>query len=112
MVKSFQTWDYLLDFLEKTFGIEKDLMSVLFLIGLQESGRGFKSYSRDEKTELIKLAQFIILSREKFFIKISASNADHVWAENPAKPLPSDPILEKLLKSLILDYFNEKPISN
>ncbi len=113
MVKTFQTWEHLLAFLEKTYGIEPELVTVLFLIGIQESGGGFKNYTRDEKTELMKLAQFVLLSREKLYIKISNGPENSVvWAKNPERPLPAGNVLDRLLKSLVLDYFNEKQFLN
>lgn len=113
MNENFQTWDNLVSFLHDTYKIEKNLHSVLFLIGIQETGKGFKKYSQDEKTNIIKQAQFSILSRENFYISVTKSkNHLPVWMQNPDQPLPGDKILEKLLKSLILDYFNEKQFAN
>jgi murein L,D-transpeptidase YafK len=113
MNDNFQTWENLISFLHDTYKIEKNLHSVLFLIGIQETGKGFKKYSQDEKTSIIKHAQFSILSRENFYISVSKSK-DHlpVWVQNPELSLPADKVLEKLLKSLILDYFNEKQFAN
>jgi len=105
---SYKTWEKLLSILNQEYGIQKDLMSVLFLVGIQESGMGFKGFSQEEKTELIKLAEFTLLSRENFYKKIG-QDLDHwpIWAENPMKNLPAGQILNTLLKSLVLEYFNE-----
>ena len=104
----FKTWEHLLVGLNKTHDIQKNLMSVLFIIGLQESGSGFKKYTQAEKTEIIKLAQLKLLSREKYYTQIATDkNNLPIWAENPIKQLPDGKILEKLLQSLALDYFNE-----
>ena len=104
----FKTWEHLLVGLNKTHNIQKNLMSVLFIIGLQESGSGFKKYTQTEKTEIIKLAQLKLLSREKYYLKIATdTNNLPIWAENPKKQMPGGKILEKLLQSLALDYFNE-----
>jgi len=100
-----------MEYVAQTYHIEPSLVSVLFLIGVHESGDGFRTCSRDRKIELIKLAQCILLSKEHFYIKLAdPTNQKPVWIENPAQPLPSDIILEKLLKSLIVGYFNEKQI--
>jgi len=104
----YKTWEHLLVDLNKTHNIQKNLLSVLFIIGLQESGSGFKKYSQSEKTEIIKLAQLKLLSREKYYLKITPVNNNlPIWAENPEKQLPGGKILEKLLQCLALDYFNE-----
>ena len=77
----FKTWEHLLVGLNKTHNIQKNLMSVLFIIGLQESGSGFKKYTQTEKTEIIKLAQLKLLSREKYYLKIATdTNNLPIWA--------------------------------
>ncbi|MEA1899025.1 MAG: hypothetical protein U9N53_15310 [Bacteroidota bacterium] len=108
MQERYQTWEQLLTGLNKIYDIPKNLMSVLFIIGLQEVGSGFKKYSQAEKTEIIKTAQIKLLSREKYYLNISADNTNlPIWAENPEKQLPAGKELEKLLQSLSLNHFNE-----
>lgn len=104
----YKTWDHLLTSLNTIYDIQKNLMSVLFIIGLQEAGSGFRKYSQNEKTEIIKLAQFKLLSHEKYYLNIATNkNGLPVWAENPNKQLPGGNVLEILLQSLALDYFNK-----
>lgn len=108
MQGNYKTWEQLLTGLNRIYEIPKDLMSVLFIIGLQEMGSGFKKYSQAEKTEIIKTAHVKLLSREKYFLNISTDKVSlPVWIENPEKQLPAGKNLEKLLQSLSLDYFNE-----
>ncbi len=108
MQGKYKTWKHLLTTLNITYDIQKNLLSVLFIIGLQEAGSGFKKYSQAEKTEIIKLAQFKLLSREKYYLNVATNkNNSPIWIENPEKLLPAGKILEKLLQSLSLDYFNE-----
>jgi hypothetical protein len=112
-MENFNSWDNLTIFLKKNFGIDENLQSILFLIGLQESGKGFKAYDQEEKTEIIKLAQIKLLARENFYIPINVGNSNESgWIENPNMSIPGELVLEKLLKSLILDYFNKQQFSN
>ena len=112
-MEHFNSWDNLTIFLKDNFGIDENLPSVLFLIGLQESGQGFKAYDQQEKTEIIKHAQIKLLARENFYIPLSVGKIkESSWIENPNMPIPSEAVLEKLLKTLILDYFNEQKNSN
>lgn len=107
MQGNYKTWEQLLTGLNRIYEIPKDLMSVLFIIGLQEMGSGFKKYSQAEKTEIIKTAHIKLLSREKYYLNISTDKSSlPIWIENPEKQLPSGKNLEKLLQSLSLDYFN------
>ena len=108
MQGNYKTWEQLLTDLNIIYEIPKDLMSVLFLIGIQEAGSGFKKYSQAEKTEIIKTAHIRLLSREKYYLNISTNKSNFpVWVENKEKQLPAGKNLVKLLQSLSLDYFNE-----
>ena len=42
--------------LEKSFGEDLDIHGMLFLIGVNELGRGHRKYSKQEKTDLIHVA--------------------------------------------------------
>ncbi len=108
MQGNYKTWEQLLTGLNRIYEIPKDLMSVLFIIGLQEMGSGFKKYSQAEKTEIIKTAHIKLLSREKYYLNIATDKGSlPVWIENPERQLPAGKNLEKLLQSLSLDYFNQ-----
>lgn len=108
MQGNYKTWEQLLTGLNRIYEIPKDLMSVLFIIGLQEAGSGFKKYSQAEKTEIIKTAHIKLLSREKYYLNISTDESNlPTWIENPEKQLPVGKALEKLLRSLSLEYFNK-----
>src|SRR5690554_217007 len=47
--------------LDKTFGGGLDVQSILFLIGVQELGKGHKNFSKREKTELMHVAVCTVL---------------------------------------------------
>lgn len=49
-------WNDLLLKLSKEFGDELDLQSVLFLIGVQELGLGYRKFKKDEKIDLMHVA--------------------------------------------------------
>ena len=51
-----RTWASLLDNLESVIGKKpKDLNAVLFLIGVQELGRGNRPFSKEEKQDLMHI---------------------------------------------------------
>ncbi len=103
------SWEELLENLNKSLGINKNLMSVLFIMGLQEKGSGFKNYSQEEKTEIIKTVQFNLLCKNDYYIKPAKDlNGQAIWIENPDKEIPDGNAYEKLLKNLVLNYFNTK----
>ena len=57
-----EEWNDLVDRLTDQFGMEPDLQSILFLIGIQELGQGSRKFSKDEKQDLMHIATCRLLS--------------------------------------------------
>jgi hypothetical protein len=53
---------YLQTKLADQFGADMDIVNILYLIGVQEAGEGFDKFTKDEKTELITIANNKVLS--------------------------------------------------
>lgn len=49
-------WKKVLGFFGQQFGEDIDLQGVLFLIGVQELGKGYKKFNKDQKLEVIHVA--------------------------------------------------------
>ena len=49
-------WQEVCKKLSLQFDQELDLQGILFLIGVQELGKGYKIFSKDEKVELMHIA--------------------------------------------------------
>ncbi len=54
-------WRYLQAKIRDDFGTDADITSVLYLIGIQESGAGFGIYTKDEKTALMTIGNHRVL---------------------------------------------------
>lgn len=105
-----RNWQRLLDKLEKLIGKKpSDIKSVLFLIGVQELGKGTKDFTKEEKRDLMHIATCKVLSRSGFYELegLDESGWPH-WKVK--KKLPHFDILEqeKLLKMQILEYFENE----
>jgi hypothetical protein len=103
-------WNSLLLELEKNFGKKpKDLNAVLFIIGVQELGKGAKSFSKEEKQDLMHIAICKVLSLAGYYELegIDDSGWPH-W--KLIKKLPHFDLLEqeKLLKMLMIEYFEKE----
>lgn len=90
-------------------GKETDLQGMLFLIGIQELGKGPRSYSKEEKQDLMHIATCKLLSQEGYyrFLKHDKQGWPHYEQQ---KPLPAGGLLaqEELLKTLVVKYlFNQ-----
>ncbi|GHB39876.1 hypothetical protein [Mongoliitalea lutea] len=103
-------WSKLLMGLEELIGKKpKDLNGVLFLIGVQELGQGNKTFSKEEKQDLMHIAICKVLSLAGFY------ELDYIDQEGwphwkLLKKLPHFDILEqeKLLKIQVLEYFEQE----
>lgn len=103
-------WQLLLSRIEEAFGKKpKDLNGVLFLIGVQELGKGFQQFSKEEKQDLMHIAICKVLSLSGFYVLegIDEEGWPH-W--KLIKKLPHFDLLEqeKLLKLHVIEYFNHE----
>jgi len=109
-LESDRHWQELLNELEKNFGKKpKDLNAVLFIIGVQELGKGARNFSKEEKQDLMHIAICKVLSLAGYYELegIDESGWPH-W--KLIKKLPHFDLLEqeKLLKMLVIEYFEKE----
>lgn len=86
-----------------------DLNAVLFLIGVQELGRGNRSFSKEEKQDLMHIAICKVLSLVGYYELQGVD--DEGWPHwKSIKKLPRFDLMEqeKLLKIQIIQYFKEE----
>ncbi|MFT6214957.1 MAG: hypothetical protein ACJAS3_001354 [Roseivirga sp.] len=100
-------WVKVLSQVEKMIGTRpKDLNGVLFLIGVQELGHGKKTFSKEEKQDLLHIAICKVLSLSGFYELEGVD--EQGWPHwKSIKPLPHFDLLdqEKLLKMHVVEYF-------
>ena len=102
-------WNILLNELEITVGKRpKDLNAVLFLIGVQELGRGAGHFSKEEKQDLMHIGICKVLSLSGFY-ELEGLDKDGWPHWRLVKKLPHFDLLEqeKLLKMHVLEYFEK-----
>jgi hypothetical protein len=100
-------WAWLLAELDEKLGKKpKDLNGVLFLIGVQELGRGHAHFSKEEKQDLLHIAICKVLSLSGYY-ELEGTDKDGWPHWNLIKKLPHFDLLEqeKLLKIHVLEYF-------
>lgn len=83
-----------------------DLKVMLFLIGVQELGKGPKKYSKRQKEELMHIATCRLLS-EMGFYELEGLDQDGWPHWKLVKGLPPYTVLEQeqLMRSLVVQYF-------
>lgn len=102
-------WKNLQEKLAADFDAENpDLKVVLFLIGVQELGKGPKKYSKRQKEELMHIATCRLLS-EMGFYELEGLDQDGWPHWKLIKPIPAYTLLEQelLLKGLAVSYFED-----
>ncbi len=106
LIRLKQHWQQLIERLKEVFGAEPDLQSVLFLIGVQELGFSKRSFSKEEKADLIHIGICRILSEEGYYryIKTDSDGWPHY---EKIKAIPSLSLREQdlLLRKAVLKYF-------
>jgi hypothetical protein len=99
-------WKELLKTLNKQFDGDLDLQAVLFLIGVQELGKGKVKYSKDQKLELMHIAICTLLEPFGYY-NFAGNDQDGFphWELNEQLPPLSAGQQMALMKESILDYF-------
>ena len=90
------------------FGEQIDLKGILFLIGVQELGKGFRVYNKQEKTELMHVAVCALLEGYGYY-EFSGSDEDgwpH-WKSTEKLPSLKPMEQERLIKQAIVLYFQK-----
>lgn len=103
-------WEELLTVLERLLGKRPaDLNSVLFLIGVQELGKGPITYTKEQKQDLMHIAICKVLSLSGFY---ELEGLDHEgWPHwRVVEKLPHFNLIsqETLLKIHVIRYFKEE----
>ncbi|WMJ71983.1 hypothetical protein RCC89_02175 [Cytophagaceae bacterium ABcell3] len=101
-------WESLVAKLTKTLGKKPNLDAILYLIGIQELGKGIRRFSKEQKQDLMHLGICKVLSLAGYYV--FEGNDDDGWPHYKLqKSLPQFKIdeQEKLLKMYILEYFSE-----
>jgi hypothetical protein len=105
-----RTWASLLTSLESTIGKKpKDLNVVLFLIGVQELGKGKKVFSKEEKQDLMHIGICKVLSLSGYY-QLEGLDQDGWPHWKMIKKLPHVDLIEqeRLLKMHVIEYFEKE----
>lgn len=92
-------------FYEEKFGEDQDVDSILFLIGIQELGKGFKKFSKDEKLDIMHIAVCTLL--EPYGYYTFEGEDEEGWphfSRNTKLPYLKGMEQEKLIKEAIVTY--------
>lgn len=104
-----EKWTQVLSFLKQTVGKKPaDLKGVLFIIGVQELGKGVQSFTKEQKQDLIHIATCRVLSYGGYYELMGQDEDGWPHWELVNKLPPFDLFnQENLLKHYIIQYFKE-----
>ena len=105
-----RNWQSLLGEIERMLGEKpKDLNGVLFLIGVQELGRGHQLFTKEQKQDLMHIAICKVLSYAGYYV-LDGLDKDGWPHWKLVKKMPRFDLLdqEKLLKAQVLEYFEQE----
>jgi hypothetical protein len=108
-----RSWQNLLNQIEKNLGKKpSDMNALLFLIGVQELGKGPRVFTKEQKQDLMHIAICKLLSLSGYY-ELEGHDEEGWPHWKPVKSLPHFDLLdqEKLLKMHALEYF-EKEIAS
>jgi len=104
-----QQWKQTLQKVSEDFGDELDLQSIIFLIGVQELGQGFRTFKKDEKIDLMHIAICTLLEPYGFYRFTHRDNDGWPHFERlddlPALDAQQQ---EVLMKKAIIQYFGKE----
>ncbi len=103
-------WHALLNEVERMLGQRpKDLNGVLFLIGVQELGKGHQLFTKEQKQDLLHIAICKVLSFSGYYT-LEGLDKDGWPHWKVARKVPRFDLLEqeKLLKMHVLEYFEKE----
>lgn len=105
-----RTWNSLITSLESVIGKKpKDLNAVLFLIGVQELGKGGRPFSKEEKQDLMHIGICKVLSLSGYY-ELEGLDQEGWPHWKMLKKLPHFDLLEqeRLLKMHVIEYFEQE----
>ena len=106
-------WQSLVTKLEKRFGEGLDLDAILFLIGVQELGQGYRQFKKQEKTDLMHIAICRLLSQYGYYEYLGMDKDGWPHYKELGKLPVLNPTQQSLLmKEAILDYFKNAKLKN
>ncbi len=101
-----KNWNQVVKKLEDQFGGELDLQGILFLIGVQELGKGYRKFSKDEKVDVMHVAISTLLEPYGYYEYegLDSDGWPH-WKRNEKLPPLTADQQTKLMQEAIVDYF-------
>ncbi len=103
-----QAWSELILKVSKHFKVSAEFEFILFVLGIQEMGLGFREYSKTEKMDLINVARCRILVRQGY-IKETGIDGDGfpIFEASPKVKSMMPSYQNQVIKKGLIEYFKD-----
>lgn len=100
-----------LSFMNERFGEDSDLQAVLFMIGVQELGKGYAKFNKNQKMDIMHVAICTLLEPYGYyeFEGLDAEGWPH-FKETDKLPFLKPGQQGMLMKQAVIDYFKKNEI--
>jgi len=103
-----KNWAELSSWFEKEFGMESDSQSMLFMIGIQELGKGAIKFSKAQKIDLIHIGICRVLEKDGYYDYSHKDEEGWPHYTNSRKlPILKGQEQEQFMKEALIVYFDE-----
>jgi len=101
-------WDALILKVSKHFKVNAEYEFILFILGIQEMGWGFREYSKTEKMDLINVARCRILVRQGY-IKETGIDGDGfpIFDASPKVKSMMPSFQNQVIKKGLIEFFKD-----
>ena len=109
-----KTWESLVEFVSNNFGDGEplDMQAILFLIGINELGQGYREFTKAEKTNLLHIAICKLLSYYGYYDYVGKDQDGWPhWQTNKNLPKLIPAEQTRLMKEAAIRYFNQAGIN-
>lgn len=104
-------WNRLIQQFTEIFGQEPDLQAIIFLIGVQELGKGQRKFSKAEKQDLMHIATCRLLSIYGYYeLEGMDEEGWPYWKSKNKLPPLSLKEQDILLKQSVIEYFKSSGV--
>ncbi len=103
-----ESWKSTLKKIADNYGEELDLQAILFLIGVQELGMGYRKFTKDQKLDVMHVAICSLLSNYGYY-EFEGKDADgwpH-WKSTEKLPFLKPLQQNQLMRRAVVEYFAE-----
>jgi hypothetical protein len=99
-------WEFIIEKLSAQFAMDVDLESAIFIIGLQELGKGYVKLNKDQKLDTMHVAICTLLEPYGFYLFLGKDEAGWPhWQRTEKLPHLKPAEQSELMKSAIVNYF-------